>query len=194
MVNANAVVEQVRMGTAPADWQVLRANRSFFVQQAILGALLTIAAIAAAIYLLMSGTVVGYGLNDQTPDNVLTVWLIIDMVVLLALVITGIVLAIRHLSQMGPAAEQMLVLTPEGFVRRLGAGDKQTSTFDYSAISGMKTSVQSGTVYLLIQRRADGKVLKVKMDGRFGKPKQVAQEITGAFASSAAARARAPQG
>lgn len=190
MVNANAVLEQARMGTAPADWQVLRANRSFFVQQTIVGVVLAIAAIAAAIYLLATGTVVGYGVNDQTPDSVLSVWLIIDMIVLLVIVVIGGVMAIGHVRQMGAAGEQLLVLTPEGFVRYMGAGEKRTTTYDFSAIAGMKMSVQSGTVYLLVQRRADGKQLKVPFDGRFGKPKQIVQQITGAFASYASARAQ----
>ena len=194
MLNANAVLEQVRAGTAPANWQVLRANRSYFVQQTVLGVLLTLGAITAAIYLLVTGTVVGYGLSDQTSDNVLLVWLVIDMLVLLALVITGIVMVIRHLGQMGSASEQMLVLTPEGVIQSLGSGEKQTTTYDYSAIAGMKTSVQSGSVYVLMQRRADGKQLKFEVNGRFGKPKQIAQQITGAFASAATARANAPQG
>lgn len=193
MLNANAVLEQARMGTAPSTWQVLRANRSYFMQQVIIGVVLVIAAIAAAIYLLATGTVVGYGVSDTTSSNVLLVWLVIDMVVLLVIVITGIVMAVRHLGQMGSANQQMMVLTPDGFVRSLGAGDKQTTTYEYSAIADMKLSVQSGSVYLLIRRRADGKQLKVQVDGRFGKPKQIAQEITGAYASSVGARSRSAQ-
>ena len=194
MLNANAVLEQVRSGMAPNTWQVLRANRSYFVQQVVIGVVLVIAAIAGAVYLLATGTVVGYGLNDQTANNVLLVWLVIDMVVLLAVVIVGIVMAVRHLAQMGSASEQLLVLTPEGFVRRLGPGNNQTTTYDFSAIAGMKLTVQNGAVSLLIQRRADGKQLRVQLDGRFGKPKPIAQQITGAYASSVAVQARAPQG
>src|SRR5260221_8250466 len=94
MLDSTTILSQVRSGIAPSTWQVYRPSRSFFVQGAIGGVVLLIAAIAAAAYLLLSGTVVGYGVNDFSSEGVLTFWFIADLVVLLAFAIGGIVLAV----------------------------------------------------------------------------------------------------
>jgi hypothetical protein len=172
---------------------VLRAKRSFFVQATIVGALLTVGAIAVAVYLFTSGSVFGYGLNDQTPSNVLLIWLIIDLVVLIGVAIAGIVIAIRHLLQLGTAGDQMLILMPTGFVKRQGTADNQTTAVEYQQVAAMRTSIERGGVYLLIQPRGGAKVAKVELDSRFGKPKAIAQHITGTWAQ-VAAQARAVQG
>src|SRR5260370_41146673 len=93
MLDSTTILTQVRSGIAPSTWQVYRPSRSFFVQGAIGGVVLLIAAIAAAAYLLLSGTVVGYGANDFSSEGVLTFWFIADLVVLLAFAIGGIGLA-----------------------------------------------------------------------------------------------------
>jgi len=78
MIDADAVVQQVKAGAAPADWQVMRAKSSFFVWSAIGGIVLTLLAVVAARYLFLTGTIVGIGVNDQTPDNVAFFWFIVD--------------------------------------------------------------------------------------------------------------------
>jgi hypothetical protein len=190
MIDANAVLEQARTGMAPGNWRVLSARRGYFVQATIIGVVFLVAAVAAAIYLLATGTVFGYGLTDQTSNNVLLVWLVIDMLVLLAVAIFGVVAAIRSLIAMGSADEQKLVLMPEGFVMQRGPSGKNIVAVQYENIVNMKPSVRNGNVYLVMQARGASKPSQISLDGRFGKPKQLAQEITGTFAGVAAARAR----
>jgi hypothetical protein len=177
MLDANTIVTQVRAGTGPASWQVLRPQPSYFMQGAIGGVVLLVAAVAAAAYLLLSGTVVGYGLGNQTPEGVLTFWLIADLVVLVILAVGGIALLIGRLRAMGTMDEQLLVLTPEGYLMRTGAGDKQTALVDFQRIAPVQMAISNGTVYLLCQQRNTGRTIKQEVDSRFGKPKIVAQQI-----------------
>ncbi len=113
MLDSTTILSQVRSGTAPSTWQVYRPSRSFFLQGAIGGMILLIAAVAAAAYLLLSGTVVGYGVNDFSPDGVLTFWFIADLVVLLAFAIGGIVLMVGRLRSLGADDLQWLGLSLE---------------------------------------------------------------------------------
>jgi hypothetical protein len=193
MIDANAVLAQLRAGMAPGGWQVLPAKRSHFVTNGVAGFVLAILAIAGAAYVLFTGTVFGYGLTDQTSNSELTVWLVIDLVVLLAFVIGGIVSGIRSLAQLDNLDEQALILMPEGFVMRRGSSEKQTTTVSYATVAGIRMTANRGGVYLLIQPIGRSP-FRIALDGRYGKPKQLAQQITGAFARFAAARAAAQRG
>ena len=69
MMDAETVIQQAKAGTAPADWQTLPAKSSFFVWSAIGGIVFTFFAVLAAGYLFLTGSFVGIGVNDQTPDT-----------------------------------------------------------------------------------------------------------------------------
>ena len=182
MIDANAVVQQARYGTAPATWQVLRANRSFFVVGVFGYLFLIVAAIAGAAYLLLTGTIVGIGVdNPNVSDGWLLLWLVIDMVVLAVLALVGVGMTISRLRGMGTLDDQMLVLMPEGFVMRLGPSEKQTTTVSYQNVATITPTIDSGTYYLKLQM-PDGSQTKVEVDGRFGKPKQISEQIQGMHA------------
>jgi len=181
MMDAEAVVQRVKAGAAPADWQVMRAKSSFFVWSAIGGIVFTFLAVVAAGYLFLTDTIVGIGVNDQTPDNVAFFWFIVDMVVLVAVAIGGIVFAILRARDLGSVNEQMLVLMPEGFVKRVGAGPKGTFSAAYATIARLTPAVRNSTQYLDAMT-SDGKRASVELDGRFGNAKQVARQIAGQHA------------
>ncbi|HEX6800677.1 MAG TPA: hypothetical protein VF116_23395 [Ktedonobacterales bacterium] len=193
MMDSNAIIGQVQSGAAPANWQVLRARRGFFVQGAIGGIVLAVFAAAAAVYLFATGTVVGYGLNDQTPNGVLTFWFIADMVVLAAIVVIGIVFCINRLVTLGSTESQLLVLMPQGFVMRLGSSAKATRRVSYQQIATMVPTVRRGNVSLVMQTR-DGRKVTLPLDGRFGKPRPLAQQIQGMHAAYMAATVNARPG
>ena len=152
---------------------------------------LLIAAVAAAAYLLLSGTVVGYGVNDFSPDGVLTFWFAADLVVLLAFAIGGIVLMVGRLRSLGSIDDQVLVLMPEGYLTRTGPSEKQTALVDFRLIAPVQLTISNGSVYLVSRQQTTGKTLKLEMDSRFGKPKVVAQQILALYGQFA--HARAPQ-
>jgi hypothetical protein len=181
MMDAEAVVQQVKGGAAPADWQVLPAKSSFFVWSAVGGIVITFLAVVAAGYLFLTGTIVGIGVNDQTPDNVAFVWFIVDMVVLAAAAIGGIVFAILRARDLGSVSEQMLILTPDGYVKRVGAGPKGTFSATYANIARLTPAVRNGAQYLDVVTR-DGKHTSVALDGRFGNAKKLARQIAGQHA------------
>jgi hypothetical protein len=189
MIDSNTVIGQVRAGTAPPTWQVLPARQAFFVQGAIAGVVIAIAAVAAAAYLLLSGTVVGYGLNDQTSNNVLIFWFIVDMVVLVLFLVGGIVFSIIRLRSLGSADDQTLILMPEGLVMRLGPAANATRVVNYQSITTLTPTVRNGNVFLVMQA-ANGRKVQINLDSRFGKPKPLAQQIQGMHAAYVTANVR----
>jgi uncharacterized membrane protein len=182
MIDTQAVVQQASLGMAPPSWQVLRAKRSFFISSAIGGVVFTIGALAAAIYLFVSGAIVGIGVSDQTPSNVAIFWFIVDMVALAAAAIGGVIFALGSLRGLSTADEQMLVLMPEGFVLRRGAAENKTTTVNFQRVATVTPSVQSGRVFLIMQIVGSGQRAKVELDNRFGPAKRLAQQIAGMHA------------
>jgi hypothetical protein len=181
MIDAEAVVQQVKAGAVPADWQVMRAKPSFFVWSAIGGIIFTFLAVVAAGYLFLTGTIVGIGVNDQTPDNVAFFWFIVDMVVLVAVAIGGIVFAILRARDLGSANEQMLVLMPDGFVKRTGGGPKGTFSATYTNIATLRPAIRNSSQCLDAVTR-DGKRASIELDGRFGNVKKLSRQIAGQHA------------
>lgn len=188
MLDSNTIVTQVRAGTAPGTWQVLRPNRSYYVSGALGGFVLAIGAIAAAVYLFVSGTIVGYGVSESSSDGYLTVWFFIDMLVLLGFLIGGIALTIGRIRAMGTMDEQMLVLMPDGYLLRKGPGEKDTALVSFERMAPVQVSISNGEVFLLAQQVSTNKTLKLAMDSRFGKPKLVAQQILALYGQYKAAR------
>lgn len=193
MIDSNAIIGQVQTGTAPANWQIYHARRGFFVQEAIGGVVITALAVAAAVFVLASGTVFGYGLNDQTPQGVLTFWFIVDMLVVAALFIIGIVFCVTRLVALGSAERQMLVLMPEGFLMRRGNSPKATLLIRYQNIATLVPTTRNGRLSLVMQTRA-GRKAQIPLDSRFGKPKSLAQQIQGMHAAYVAATINARPG
>lgn len=190
MIDAGMVLRMVRSGQVPPQWQVVRAKRGFFLMQSFLGVLLVILGVGGAVALLASGTVIGYGLSDTSPDGVVTFWFVVDMLVLAACVIGGIVLAIQQLLRLGTVDEQVLVLMPDGFVMRRGSAPKDTLAYSYDSIRAVDRVVRNGTNYLVMQP-VQGRAVRLTLDGRFGPPKRIAQQIQAMAVDYRAARARA---
>src|SRR5262249_14340130 len=82
---------------------------------------------------------------------------------------------------LGSVNEQVLILTPDGFVKRVGAGPKGTFTATYANIARLTPAVRNSTQYLDAVTR-DGKRTSVELDGRFGNAKQLTREIAGQHA------------
>lgn len=193
MFDPHAIISQAQSGMAPPNWEVLRARRGFFVQSAVSGGVLAVLAVAAAVFLWSSGTIVGYGINDQTPGNVAFFWFIVDMVVLAIVLVGGIVFAIRRMVALGSAEAQMLVLMSEGFVMRTGTSAKSTRTVRYQNVATLVPTVRNGSVNLVMQL-ANGRKAQVPLDSRFGKPKPLAKQIQGMHAAYVSAAIKAHQG
>jgi hypothetical protein len=188
MLDANAIAQQVRSGTAPPTWQVLRANTSFFIRGAIGGFVFMILAIAVAIFLFLSGTVIGIGVSGpNVSEGYLTFWFIVDMVVLALVAVGCIIFAISRIRGLGSIDEQVLVLMPEGFVRHLGPSQEQNTVVLYQNIATITLVKNSDDLQMQLP---DGSQTKVELDSRFGDAKQLGQQIQGAHAQFVAAHQR----
>lgn len=192
LINADAVVQQVRAG-APPTWRVLRAKQSYFIGGALGFLLLPLLAVVAAIYLVFSGTIVGIGIRNVTNEGVLTFWFIADMVVLAAVAVLGIVGAISRALAMGSIDTQVLVLMPEGFVQRTGTKPGQTITVTYANTAVMTRTIENSTLYLVVLT-SDNRTRKLVVSNRFGAPKKLIEQIQAAHAAFAKAQPAAGQG
>lgn len=190
MIEPNGVLHQARAGMAPPYWQVLRAKPGYFLLGAFGYAVLAFASIAAAVYIVLSGTVFGYGINDGTPDGVLNFWFIVDLVFLALVLIAGIVLAVGRLLRLRGVGEQMLVILPEGVVIRRGFGPTDLWSFNFPNIRQVTWNIRKGQVYLTFLSAKDTRVVHYTLDGRYGNPKKVAQQIQNAHAQYVGATMR----
>jgi hypothetical protein len=176
MLNAEAVVQQVRQGSVPPQWQVWRAKSSFFLQTAALGAVFLVLGVGAAVYylanpnhaLVLQGT-------GPLSDSALALWRSIDFIVFTLVALVGLVVGIKGLLDMPKAQQQFLALTPEGFVK---VTDK-TLPYPFANIQQMKAVNNRGTITFTMQLR-NGQTARMTLDKRFGDNKPIAQQILNA--------------
>jgi hypothetical protein len=187
-MDGQAVIQQVRAGTVPASWQVYHARRSYFMQSAILSLAGAVVAVAAAIWLITSGTVIGIGVTDTTPPNIATFWLIVDMIVAGICFLGALGFAFARLRGLGSVDEQMLVLQPDGFVMVRGRRPRDTTVARFANVASLTPSVNNGTTSLVLVAGRSGKKLTIELDARFGPPKQIATDIQGMYAQYAHVR------
>lgn len=181
MIDANAVVQQVKAGAAPASWQVIPARGSFFLLSALGGIVVAVAAAGAEIYLRASNSVYGIGIPPDASEGVLNFWGAVDLIFFAAVAIGGVVFAIMRALAIGSADEQMLVLLPEGFVKRTGTSEKDTLAVNYANLTTATPTVRNGSHYLSVQTKA-GKRVSIEFDGRFGNAKALVRQISGQHA------------
>jgi hypothetical protein len=174
MLNAEAVVQQVRQGNVPPQWRVWRAKSSYFVQIAAVGAILLLIGVGATVFYLArpDHVLVLQGAGSTLSDSALALWRTIDFVVFALVILIGLLMGIKGLLDMPKAQHQFLVLTPEGFVK---VADK-TLLYPFANIQQMKAVNNRGTITFTMQLR-NGNTARMLLDGRFGNTKEIAQQI-----------------
>lgn len=181
MEDPNKVVAQVTVGTMPSGWKVLRTRSSFFYASMGAGAGWILLGVAVAIYLFLSGTVYGIGVNATDNRAYLEIWQIIDYGILLLIIVYGIMQIVQHAQSFGTKDQQFLVLMPGGFLLRKGLQAKDQVQLMYANVVNMTTKKSSGILSLIVFQRYGGS-RTIPLDGRFGAAKQVAQDIMADFA------------
>lgn len=181
MIDANAVVAQIKSGSAPASWQVVPARGSFFLWGTLGGIVTAIAAVAAELYLRASNSVYGIAIPPDASEGVLNFWALADLIVVAVFAAGGVAFAINRARAIGTTSEQMLVLLPEGFVKRTGTSEKDTLAVSYADLTSATPTVRNGSHYLSVQTKA-GKRVSIEIDGRFGNAKTLVRQIAGQHA------------
>lgn len=181
MIDANVVVQQVKAGAAPTSWQVIPARDSFFLLGALGGIVVAIAAVAVEVYLRASNSVYGIAIPPNASQGVLDFWAIADLIVFAVFAVGGVAFAIMRALAIGSASEQMLVLLPEGFVKRTGTSEKDTLAVNYANLTTVTPTVRNGSQYLSARTKA-GKHVSIEIDGRFGNAKALVRQIAGQHA------------
>jgi hypothetical protein len=181
MMNGEAIAAQVQQGAFPAHWQVWHARASHFIRLAILSAIILIGAAIGIMYLLnnpnQAFTIGAVGSPDtgSLDPSAFSNWRVADFVILGFFLLFCAGYLVFLLAQSVQAKEQVLVLFPEGFVLKTG----QTRAFAFANIRSISASSYRGVVNLRIVA-SDGRKFSVRIDGRFGKAKPLAQRILAA--------------
>ena len=116
MFDAQTVLDAVDADAAPHSWKVYRATKSYFVEQAA-----TLCSIAFMLFFIGVGAValgIFVTLDDDQPLRYFS-FLAGPVCVLMAYAVAS--QGFRLLRQTGSAPRQMLILTPSGFVVRIGS-------------------------------------------------------------------------
>jgi hypothetical protein len=177
MMNTDMIVAQARNNQVPPTWQVHHGRSSFYVRQIAIGAFLLAFAAAGAIYLVSHpfiAIVPGYAAGDSNVDSqTFTLDRAVDFVLLGLFALVGIGAMIRYLLELGRAYQHVLVLLPEGFVLSTG----KTVAYAYGTIREMKLVKSRYASSLKIHTWNAQKPVRVRLDGRFGNPKQLTGTI-----------------
>lgn len=181
MRDFRALLTRVQSGIVPSAWRVIRPNREFLEWRSIIFVVTAAAALAVLGYTTFAGAVIGIGVRYDTSERVLLIWQIVDLFGLLGLIVLCGVQAARSMAARDTVDAQFLILTPDGFVMRTDPDDKHTVEVDYRDIMAMRVVDLVGTVYLVMRVVDMAKPKRVLIDGRFGKPSQLAREIIADF-------------
>jgi hypothetical protein len=191
MLDGNTVLGYAQQGSVPPTWHVWRARRSYFWVQAVGGALIFALGLGGILYFLGDpnhAIVLGsYGSPDTgTLDpTAFTAWRIADFVVAGLLVLGGGFLAVRRASELPSAAQQMLVLLPEGIVVSTGASPQ---SYAFASLRSLSASSYRGTYTVTLKPANGGKTARLVLNGRFGKSKPIATAILAAHRQFLAAQ------
>ena len=176
MVNIDMIVARARNNQVPPTWQVYHGRSSFYVRQIVIGAIVLAFAAAGAIYLVSHpfiAIVPGYTSDNPLDPQMFTFNRGLDFAIAGLVALTGIGAVIRYLPEPGRAYQYVLVLMPEGFVLSTG----KTVAYAYGTIREMKFVRSSYANSLKIYTWNAQKPASVRLDGRFGNPKQLTSTI-----------------
>ena len=176
MVNIDMIVAQARNNQVPPTWQVYHGRSSFYVRQIVIGAIVLAFAAAGAIYLVSHpfiAIVPGYTSDNNVDPQMFTLDRAFDFIMVGLFALVGIAAVIRYLPEPGRAYQYVLVLMPEGFVLNTG----KTAAYAYGTIREMKLVRSRYTSSLKIYPWNTQKPVSVRLDGRFGNPKQLNSTI-----------------
>jgi hypothetical protein len=176
MINADMIVAQARNNQVPPTWQVYHGRSSFYVRQIVIGAFLLALAAAGAIYLVSHpfiAIVPGYVSDNNVDPQTFTLDRAFDFVMVGLFALVGIGAVIRYLLELGRAYQHVLILMPEGFVLSTG----KTVAYAYGTIKEMKLVRSRYASSLKLYTWNAQKPVRVRLDGRFGNPKQLTATI-----------------
>jgi len=180
MISKEQVLMYARQGQSLPGWQVLYPKTSYLVRLAAIFGVMAIVVVGLGIaFLSQNGFVIVPGYVSKALDpGAFQTWRYIDEAFLAILILILIGGASRYALELGTAQNQMLILTPEGFLL------KKRSTEQFVAYTGV-TSITAragryGDVTLSVRAVGSNAMYKVQLDGRYGNARALASQIIAA--------------
>ncbi len=177
MINTETVLMQVQSQQIPPTWRVYRGKKTFFMREAAIYSFLFLLVMALVVYLYSDPFLaITYGpfLSNTADTQTFLMTRTIDFVVLGLFMLVFIGAVFWSLLQISKAQGQMLLLMPDGFV----IVERKTATYPYATIRSIKIlKSRTGARSLVLSIGNAGKSRRVRLDGRFGNSKQLAETI-----------------
>lgn len=179
MLSKEEILMYVQQGQAQPDWQVLRPSKSYLTKQVLGYAIAAIIFVGIGVYFMgQDSLVIVPKFSGDLDPGAFQTWRIIDIIVLILAILGFAGAAINYMLELNTAQNQMLVLMPEGFLLKKRSTEQFVA---YANVSSLSPRIGSGgEATLNIKFAASTTLHQVKLDGRYGKPKELAPQIVAA--------------
>ena|SRR5215813_3860382 len=180
MIDGKAVVLQVREGKAPADWQVWRAKRSYFLGWIAMGGIwLTLSSVLLLVLLAHPDqAVVPLGVQSLDASG-LRDWRTLDFIFVAVCILVLVAAVGKQVIELLRVESQMVVLLPDGFVI---ARSEPISVAFADIVPLIPATNARGTITLTVLRGSPpSPPVRLHVDERFGgagQRAQIAQQLT----------------
>lgn len=191
MISKEQVLMYAQQGQSLPGWQVLHPKTSYLVRLAAIFAIMAIVVIGLGVAFLSQNSFVfvpGYSVGSLDPAA-FQIWRYIDEAFLAILILILIGGASRYALELGTAPNQMLVLTPEGFLLKKRRAEQFVAYAGVTSITARAS--RYGDVTLNVKAVGGNAIYKVQLDGRYGNARALASQIIAAQRQYAAGQ-RAP--
>ncbi len=179
MINGVEVLAQALAGYNPGPWRIYRAQKNHFVTETLVGIFLTALFLGGVVWILSQNQFVitpGYGSGGTLDEGTFNTWRAIDIIAGIAFAIAMAYYTFKTANNIGKADTMALVLMPEGLV--MGKGKPDPTVVSYGALKGLKATIyRGGTINLSIKDAQTGKNSLVRIDGRYGRVRPLANQI-----------------
>jgi hypothetical protein len=177
MINSTEVLSSVQSGTTPTTWRVLPAQNSFFLKKLGGYALFLLFVLGCIVYLTLNPDfVITLKGISSLDDNSFTLWRTINFVFLGLCLLGSAVMCATTFQDFRSISSQMMVILPEGVVMKQSKTTPEV--IDYAALKSITfVGNKSGEAKLRLTKAQEDKSTTLELDGRFGQPKALSQDI-----------------
>lgn len=185
IANGAGIVAQIQAGQTPPGSTVFRARTGFFVRYIILGIVLVAIGVALAIalqndpnrvFVLTSiGDTGPATLDPATFDR----WRVADMVGVAVFALVGLFTAVRYSLDLARRSQSFLAILPDAVVVHRGT----TKVYPFATVQRIKAAASrtQATLNFTMQPGANSSPSRLVIDGRFGTPATIANQIVAAW-------------
>ncbi|HEY7340030.1 MAG TPA: hypothetical protein VH591_04060 [Ktedonobacterales bacterium] len=170
----------MRQGHIPANWRVFHANAGFFLKKTLGGIFFALIGVVSFIALLADPSMAYVPWcttgSTEVDSGQFALARALDFAIALALLIGGLWQA-RNLAQLSRLQEQILVLTPDGFVVNV----TEPIPHAFAEMLSISARWEKSKATFSIQQGQPVRKVSLELDNRFGNTRQIATAVVAAY-------------